>query len=387
MKINKLRFKDNKQHWELSEISFDYLTLLVGASGVGKTKILRAINVIKQIALGHASCGIEWHIDLTTNNGDSYIWEGETDTSGISFPFFDDDFFYLLDDKDTPKTNFKWEKVYLNDNLILDRNSSETLYKDTKTVKFALSESIVSILKEEDSIKPIVEEFKRIKIQDLSSNKRGAFSISMNSIISKDDRGEHTTVEEIRNSSRNIYLKLYLVSLHYPQIFEDIKDRYIEIFPLVEDITIEFRDADFSEKEKNKFLIVSVLIKEKGVQDWIRESDLSSGMYRSLIHIAEMHLCADSTLFLIDEFENSLGVNCINELTNEILLSDRKLQFIITSHHPYIINNIDFAFWKLVIRNGSTVRARDISNFIQGQSSHDKFMQLIQLSQYQTGEE
>lgn len=385
MKINKLRFKDNKQHWELSEISFDYLTLLVGASGVGKTKTLRAINVIKQIAQGHASCGIEWYVHLTTNSGDSYIWEGETDTSGISFPFFDDDFFYLLDDKDTPKTNFKWEKIYLNDNLILDRNSSETIYNNNKTVKLALSESIVSILKEEDSIKPIVEEFKRIKTQDLSSNKRGAFS--MNSIISKDDSGEYSTIEEIRNSSRNIYLKLYLVSLYYPQVFEDIKDRYIEIFPLIEDIRIESRDADFTEKGKDKFLLISILIKEKGVQDWIRESDLSSGMYRSLIHIAEMHLCADGTLFLIDEFENSLGVNCINELTNEILLSDRRLQFIITSHHPYIINNIDFPFWKLVIRNGSTVRAMDINSFIQGQSSHDKFMQLIQLSQYQTGEE
>lgn len=110
-------------------------------------------------------------------------------------------------------------------------------------------------------------------------------------------------------------------------------------------------------------------------------------MYRSLIHIAEMYLCADGTVFLIDEFENSLGINCINDLTQEMLESDRELQFIITSHHPYIINNIDFKYWKLVTRNGSIVKTREINDFIKGQSSHDRFMQLIQLSQYKTGEE
>lgn len=386
MKINKISFKDKNHHWELSESSFEPLTLLVGASGVGKTRILRAINSIRQVSLGYASSGIEWFIELTTGTGDIYVWEGETDESGISYSFFDEEIFSFLENKDRPKTDFKWEKIHLNGNLILDRNSSETLYQNAKTVKFALNESIVSILKEEDIIKPIAQELKKIKIQDLSSNKRSSFTL--NTVIPKpNEDSEALTLEALRNYSRNIYLKLYLTSMYHTSILREIKERYMEIFPLVEDLKIDVREADFLEKEKNKYLIVSILIKEKGVQNWIGESDLSSGMYRSLIHIAEMYLCADGTLFLIDEFENSLGVNCINELTSEILFSNRNLQFIITSHHPYIINNIDFDYWKLVTRNGSIVKTQAIDNLLQGQSSHDKFMQLIQLTQYQTGEE
>lgn len=55
----------------------------------------------------------------------------------------------------------------------------------------------------------------------------------------------------------------------------------------------------------------------------------------------EMHYPASgkrSASYQVYEFENGLGVNCIDVLA-EILLSERKdLQFIITSHHPKIIN-------------------------------------------------
>ncbi len=81
------------------------------------------------------------------------------------------------------------------------------------------------------------------------------------------------------------------------------------------------------------------------------------------MHIAELYLCSDSTLILIDEFENSLGINCIDELTNSIVTAERNLQFIITSHHPYIINNIDYTHWKVVTRKAGAVVAHSASNF------------------------
>jgi len=110
-------------------------------------------------------------------------------------------------------------------------------------------------------------------------------------------------------------------------------------------------------------------------------------MFRSLIHIGELYLSPEGTVFLIDEFENSLGINCIDELTADILQSKRQLQFILTSHHPYIINSINFSNWKLVTRNASVVKTHDITKFNFGKSKHDAFMQLLQLDEYQTGSE
>ena len=85
-----------------------------------------------------------------------------------------------------------------------------------------------------------------------------------------------------------------------------------------------------------------IQFKEIGVKDWIPVMGMSAGMYRTLIHIIELYLSADGTVILIDEFENSLGVNCIDELTTEMIGATNRIQFIITSHHPYIINNINY---------------------------------------------
>jgi len=110
-------------------------------------------------------------------------------------------------------------------------------------------------------------------------------------------------------------------------------------------------------------------------------------MLRTLLQLSELYLCAEGTVFLIDEFENSLGINCINEVINDILTSKRQLQFILTSHHPYIINAIDVKNWKLVTRNGGIVKTHNVYKFGIGKSKHDTFMQLLQLEEYQTGQE
>ena len=141
----------------------------------------------------------------------------------------------------------------------------------------------------------------------------------------------------------------------------------------------------FSVETTVKHFTLEIQIKERGIADWI--SNISSGMLKTMVHIAQLQLCSNSSLILIDEFENSLGVNCIDELTSSILSSERGLQFIITSHHPYIINNINHTNWKIVTRKGSAVTARDAAEFNFDKSKHKAFTQLINLDLYSEGVE
>jgi hypothetical protein len=90
-------------------------------------------------------------------------------------------------------------------------------------------------------------------------------------------------------------------------------------------------------------------------------------------------------VFLIDEFENSLGVNCLDDLTTALVSHERDLQFIITSHHPYIINNISYSNWKIITRDGGVVTAHDADEFNLGKSKHQAFTQLINLDAYAEG--
>ena len=64
---------------------------------------------------------------------------------------------------------------------------------------------------------------------------------------------------------------------------------------------------------------------------------------------------------------------------------ERDLQFIITSHHPYIINNISYKNWKIVTRNGGVVTAKDATDYDIGKSKHQAFTQLINLDAYSEG--
>ena len=128
-----------------------------------------------------------------------------------------------------------------------------------------------------------------------------------------------------------------------------------------------------------------IQIKETGVQKWIPHSRMSSGMLRTLLHIAEMYLWNEGTVILIDEFENSLGLNCIDVLTEDLIYDNNNIQFIATSHHPYIINKIPYDFWKIVTRKGSLIKTFDAKDFDFGKSHHDRFMSLINHPFYKQG--
>lgn len=86
---------------------------------------------------------------------------------------------------------------------------------------------------------------------------------------------------------------------------------------------------------------------------------------------------------LIDEFENGLGVNCIDTLSELILTERSDLQFIITSHHPKIINQIHKENWKIIEREGSTVINKGEKEYGIGNSMHDAYFNLLNRWEYE----
>ena len=378
MKILNLTYEDKALKWSLEKANFDKLTLLVGASGVGKTQILNSIMKLKAIADGKSISGIKWNIEFITLEDELYNWSGEFENKGDE-DFSDDD----DDDVKRNKPSVLSETLSLDGKLIIERNSEAILFNNVKTVKLPNQQSIIYLLKEEDLIKPSFESFGKILFSDQTDSTREAYRIKFSD--TKKLLSSNNTLDKIQESKEDIRIKLYLTYKNVPKIFETIKQRYIDIFPQVEDIKVE--PIDYEDDDLPFFFreYPFIQIKEIGVDRWIKQSNISSGMFRSLIHISEIYLCSEGSVFLIDEFENSLGINCINELTNDILSSKRQIQFIITSHHPYIINNVDYTKWKLVTRTKGIVKTHSPEEYNIGKSKHDAFMQLIQLEQYQTG--
>lgn len=378
MKIQNLTYQDKALKWSLKEAEFQNLTLLVGASGVGKTQILKSIMNLKSIVDGKSLSGIKWRIEFNTLDDDSFVWSGEFENRG-EMDFWDED----DEEVKRNKPRILLEKLVINEKEIITRNKDEIFFNDAKTVKLPSQQSAIHLLKEEDLIKPAYDGFKKIIYSDQSDSTREAFRIKFSDtqkLLKK-----HKTLKSIQESDEDIRIKLYLAYKNSEKTFLTIKERYIDIFPQVEDIKVE--PLDYEENQVPFFFkeYPFLQIKEIGVDKWIKQENISSGMFRSLMHISEIYLCSEGTVFLIDEFENSLGINCINEITNDILSSRRQMQFIVTSHHPYIINNIDYNNWKLVTRTKGVVKTQSANQFKIGNSKHDAFMQLLQLEEYQTG--
>jgi predicted ATP-dependent endonuclease of OLD family len=383
MRIEKLYYRNHITGWELAPMKFGDVNLLVGVSGVGKTRILEAIRSLQKIAFGiiHNSNrilnGIEWDVTFSTSSDYQYRWHGKfnmVDNEDYTIDEFSEKT-YLRIDRDKPEIEV--EELYLNHDLVACRNDGVIKFQDVVMPKLSQSESLIKIFQSEDRILPIIMGLRSIVDSQVQRPERFVGS-------SMPDLAKGLSLSGIRNINGTLVDRLGLLQINYRQMFDIIKSSFIDIFPQVEDFRLLMEQTSFQYDDRLR-PVFSLEIKEIGVDRWITQSNLSMGLLKTLAHITEIHLLAEGSILLIDEFENSLGVNCIDVVTE--LLNDRKdIQFIITSHHPYIINKIPMQHWKIITRKGSVVTATNATDYEElSGSRHKVFTQLINLPEYTEG--
>ncbi len=362
MKIHSVKYYDKNREWGYDTIHFSDLTLLVGVSGAGKTQILESLASLKSIAKGQSGNGIVWEISFS-NDGADYFWSGE---------------FKLLNGIE--KRSLIKEIIQLNGKEVARKSENEIFFEGKKMPKFPPVKSLISIFKEEEDIKKALEGFEKITLKDHSSEKSmyspHTYLIEYEEFLTIKEK--HKTLEQIRESDLDMSTKLYCLYENKKSTFAKIKDRFINIFQQVEDVIINVQKVPSSQ-------LAELFIKEKGVKRWIPQDKISSGMLRTFLHISEMYLLKKGSVILIDEFESSLGINCINALAEDLMFENNDIQFIITSHHPYIINQIPYEYWKIVTRENGKIVTYDAEEFNLGESHHERFMNLINLPTYKKG--
>jgi predicted ATP-dependent endonuclease of OLD family len=384
MRIEKLYYRNHVTGWELAPMEFGDVNLLVGVSGVGKTRILEVIRSLQKIAFGsplHNKLldGVEWDITFSTALDWNYRWKGKFDIiNNDKYPVDEyGEIKYLQVEQD--EVRLVVEELYLNNCCITRRNNGVITFEDQRMPKLSQSESLIKIFQSEDKIIPIINGLQLVIDSQTQqpSRSRGSFTLTK--------KAKELSFSSINNTNGTLADRLQLLKINDRSMFARIKSDFIQIFPQVEDfriLTKQLRYKLLSEKPLPVFLLE---LKELGVDKWIPHSNLSMGMLKTLTHIVEIYLLEEGSILLIDEFENSLGVNCIDVVTE--LLNDRKdIQFIITSHHPYIINKIPMQYWKIITRKGSVVTATNATDYEElSGSRHKVFTQLINLPDYTEG--
>ena len=393
MKIQKFSFSHYRENWHIDEVSFDDFNLLVGPSGVGKTRILVALETIFGVALGREKLDdFEWIIDFS-HLDKSYIW-----SLWSSIPPENEDIFEI----ESKQFEVIEERlIQLENTEVFHVNPLFSKLNNVKLPKIKKTESAMSLFPEEDFIVPLIQGFESIlsskplnqsikpeNKESFENNIQDLNSITFNNNIKVAAKLCTRDVEELFKRKIAFFspnIRAFILFEFkkddtndnrlgfFRDGFNNIMENYLNIFPEIKDIKIT------RETISNDESLIFFEIQDADSGDWIPQDRMSSGMFRTLIYIIEIMTAPEGSVILIDEFENSLGINCMSEVTDFILDHADGLQFIITSHHPYIINNIPWQDWQLVSRKGSRIKTKKATEIsaLNTASSLDKFTQLI----------
>ncbi|MEN8216613.1 MAG: ATP-binding protein [Pseudomonadota bacterium] len=372
MQIKNFKFDDKRRDWCIEETGFDNFNLLVGISGVGKTRILKAIQNVCQVATGSYQPfgGMEWKIGFVHANQE-YEWE----LKNSLVPNFSE-----VDESEPAAIIYEkiFKKAGDQKMVLLERSETTNQLGGKEIPKLKKTESAISLLSEEISIAPIYEGFKSVIFNEtlptipVVTSRIDPESIHRKSLMPLD-------VFKQKSIRLPTVIKAYRLAKFYPQEFNQLKVDFTNIFTSVEDLKVIVARNKEIEYE------FSFNIKESG--EWISQARMSSGMFRILVQLIDISLAPPGSVILIDEFENSLGINCMPEMTDFVMSKAPLMQFILSSHHPYIISKIPQKTWKLVSRKGGHVIVKNATDIPQLQTASrlNKFIQLANLPEYEEG--
>lgn len=367
VKVKWLEFENLRTGLKIKKISFnDDITLLVGLSGAGKTQILNAVEYSLKLAVNknirlepyHTSLGIE--ID-----GHNYTWE-----------------YCIQADKQQELIQEKKEYCFVLERLT---DEHQTLFERTENIINVIgyekvptpkkNESLLVQYAEDDNFKDIIAEFRKLYPIEIEIDvRRGLDKTDFSMLKTKiKDMIKNTKDMNFKVFSHlPIAMKVFIAKEYYPEL-------YYKIFDAVKELFIEIQDIDVIEDTSLEMYLIAIKVYNKT----LLQHEISSGMLKTVYYIVELFTMSENSLVLIDEFENGLGVNCI-DLLSEMLITERKdLQFLITSHHPKIINGITKEKWKIIDRDISIITNTSSINYGIGNSQHDAYFNLLSRWEYE----
>ncbi|MBR3770753.1 MAG: ATP-binding protein [Clostridium sp.] len=366
VKLLWIKFENLKTGLTIDKIEFNKdITLLVGLSGAGKTQILNVIGYSLKLATDKDVILKPYQVTLSVSiEEDIYEWTYRIENVSNEESVLEENY------------NFTYERLLYNGQNIFERENEKLVVAGYDKLPMPKKdESLLLQYAEDNNFKRLIIGMKKMYSVDIELAVRWG-------IPTEDYTKMKVKVKEVIEVKKDIefkefshlpvLLKLYIAKRYYPNLFSRIFDAVNSLFNEIEDI-------DILEDATREIYGVAIIVYNKS----LLQSDISNGMLKAIYYIVELFTMSEDSLVLIDEFENGLGVNCI-DLLSEILFTERDdLQFIITSHHPKIINSISKEKWKIIDREGSVIKNVDSKSYGIGNSQHDAYFNLINRWEYE----
>lgn len=366
MKILSYKYMDAPDKgWRISKVDFKNLNLIVGISGSGKTRLLNTISNISSVVRGKINKTGGWHVKFQIDNV-IYDWEISIKQASEIGVYVDYEKLSINKDGDTKEIAVRSEGILTFDGKQLPKLSND--------------ESVISLFKDEDAIKPLYNGFdlfirREFSIQSLQE-------AAQNHLISFEKKKTFKSDDDLKALIKidSLNDRLDVLCNSFPNIFKLICDYFIAVFPFIKRVEIKRMESPFG-------TVPIFCIKEHNVDKWIPLGELSSGMQKVIFMITDICSLPEGSIYFIDEYENSLGLNAINFLPDFLTESKDRIQFFITSHHPYLINNIPVSNWYVCYRKGEEISIKYGNELTEryGTSKQKAYINLINDTIYAEG--
>ena len=386
--IKRFQYENLATGWKLEPVEFGALNLLVGPSGVGKTRILQSLLDAQKVAFNGLQGQVSgaWTLDLE-HQGRVMSWKARTHIETLLSP---GDHRAKPDWTRAPRdlnVRFEIEVLTLDGRTIVNRDAENFEYNGAAIPSLDESQSALTLLgSEEESLRPFRAALRSwvVPYGDPFVALGGFATIQDASrVLARVD----SDLEALRNEVELLsFLKLFVLQERHPDLFRDLVDDFREIFPMVEEIKLgpsSVFDVDPRVDPALRANAIWVGLRETGVTNWVLNPEFSAGMAKTLRLLIEIFLAPPGAVLFLDELENSLGINCLPQIQQHLLRGE--FQVLITSHHPKVINKVPFDSWKLVTRHGSLVKVVDAAAIpaLQTASPLEKFTQLLNAKEYE----
>lgn len=374
--ISSYYYKDNykgkqSDEWEFEETTLNNVNLIVGASGSGKTRYLNTIfNISSFIARGQEQGESfrpgSWRLTVKTEEYE-YIYEYDA---------------VIINGKNQIKKEVvKRKRMGSQEELdvLIDRTPDNFIFCENPLPKLQLDKPGITLLKEEEKISPLYETFSKVQIRKFNDEELKDALVYQNVTpellnLSKSNDG----LLALWKSQSALSAKLFLLKEKFPEQYNLIVGAFKQVFTSIKDCEVAIlENPPISIQVKG--VVPVFLIREEKVDKTIPSPELSSGMQKVLLILADIITLPKGSIYIIDEYENSLGINAIDFLPEFLAAHSTNIQFFVTTHHPYLINSMPMKTWRVFHRDGSKVFIKGGAEFEQkyGKSKQKAFVQLI----------
>lgn len=322
MYLKKISYLD--PNWELNNLHFGMVNLIVGKNSAGKTKTMQTIDLLVKMITQkrNLNWGGEWDIVFENDKKEEIKYQFSTSpqNSGVSF-----------------------EKMFLDDKLMLNRESSNN---DQIKIRNVVTNKFEFINPPNEKL--IIHTNRDVKkypyLEDLSNWAEQSYgfkfgNISPYSFLNQKEYDLLTAVEDI------------------PALFKSLGKEDKE--QIISDFNgIGYHISEINIQEKDQYSTIN--IKEEGIRKTLPHYKLSQGMFRALaviVYIQYLISRESPATIIIDDLCEGLDYERATKLGKLIFdkCFSNGIQLIATSNDNFLMEVVDLEYWNVLTRSGKKV--------------------------------